>query len=64
MPNTRQNPRSDEDKAPIAMEVTQEPQGAWNKCSDDENPNQAREATPPEESKSDAKEENDDEIDY
>jgi len=64
MPNIRHNTRSDEDKAPIALEVTQEHQDALNKCSDHKQTTQAKESTPPEESKSDAKEESDDEIDY
>ena len=64
MLNTRQNPRSDEDKALSAPEVTQEPRSTSNKCSNEKKTAQAREATPPEESKSDTGEENDDEIDY
>ena len=66
MPNTRHNPRSYDDKAPVPPEVTQEPQGASNETWDDKKRTQVREPLEEEETKreSNVEEENDDKIDY
>ena len=66
IPNTRQNPCSDNNKILVASEVSQEPQGASDGTSDDEKTTQAREPSQEEETKReyDVEEKNDDEIDY